>query len=388
MLADRLRPTPGGVIAVLAILYAIGAWTGFGNDVDTYLMIRSGQGVLLDGTYTPSRPPGYLLPEIVIGATALTGSHLPGNAVSVALAIATLLGLRWLFSRIFEPDQVACLLLLIGLNPYFAIAASSSMDHVYSLGFAVIGTVMLEQRRWPLAVVLLGFAIGARLSNVVVVAIICAYYLWMELRERGPVEAARFVAVGGLVAAAGALFYVPSFVSSDYTFAFLTYYIGDWSWFDHLARFVYKNLLLFGLPLLAAVAVISVSAIRRRPEWSSSPALIFAGIGIVAQEILYFRVPLDPTYLLPVVVTGPAIWMHIAQPSAMGRAVLVGCAAIHALVVNVDLLEREYDETGQEAIAAEVGLFLRPGLVVADWSARDASFERYREKFAREGGDD
>ena len=48
--------------------------------------------------------------------------------------------------------------------------------------------------------------------------------------------------------------------------------------------------------------------------------------------------------------------------------------------VNFDILDRLYNASGTEAIGAEVGIYVREGLLVEDLNRREASQNEYLEK--------
>ena len=79
---DKHISWPGlGVIALFGLYYTIGLF-GYGNDVDTYAMIRQGQQLVSTYHYYPSRPPGYFVPELIMGFTSIIGGHFLTNLLS------------------------------------------------------------------------------------------------------------------------------------------------------------------------------------------------------------------------------------------------------------------------------------------------------------------
>jgi hypothetical protein len=56
----------------------------------------------------------------------------------------------------------------------------------------------------------------------------------------------------------------------------------------------------------------------------------------------------------------------------------LGLTFIYGFALNIDILDRKYDADGREAVSAKVGVFLRPGFVVADVMKRDEVYNAYR----------
>ena len=98
---------------------------------------------------------------------------------------------------------------------------------------------------------------------------------------------------------------------------------------------------------------------------------------LVVQEALFFKVPLEIAYLLPVLFMATPLFVVWLQPKTSTMLALLGLVLSYGFIVNPDILDRRYNASGNEAIGAEVGLFLRPGVVVVDLLARRGSAEQY-----------
>ena len=108
------EPTNLILLGFFIFYYGIGL-TGYGIDDDTYLMIKAGQDLLLNGHYFPSRPPGYFIPENVIGATSIVGGFLLSNLISAALGTCTYILFWNIIKKIFKPFESILLVLIIGI---------------------------------------------------------------------------------------------------------------------------------------------------------------------------------------------------------------------------------------------------------------------------------
>ncbi len=384
---DRQQAVAGSVpitvlLVLLGVLYfAAGTW-GYGNDCDTYLMLRSGQNLLLNGNYQMSRPPGYFVPEVLIGAMSMLGGHLATNLLSALMAISTLFMFWRLLRGSFAATEAILLTALVGCNPVFFIAASSSMDYIYSLFFLMAGVTLCKSERPFPAGLLFALAVSSRLSNSLVIGVIYCYSGGKIWQKKDKVAAVRHLLAGVVAILAGLALYLPSFRASGNTLAFLSYVAGSWSFWGHLARFVYKNIYLTGLlPFLLLSGLFMLRFIRKgtRVLWSAE---LSAGLVILlVHELLFFKVPLETGYLLPLlfVIFPMAAVMLQLRPRVL--IILLLLQLSHGFLVNLDILDRRYNATGQEAVGAETGLFIRPGAVINDLRQREASRDKYFKEY-------
>lgn len=368
------------ILFLLFITYAILGLFGYGNDCDTYLMLRSGHKMLLEGIYDYSRPPGYLIPEIIIGGASLIGGHFLTNFISSFLGAASLYIFWRLLRKSFSNSNALLITVLVGLNPYFAIAASSSMDYVYSLFFGLLGVASLSVKRYFFAAALFAFAVSSRLSNILIIGIFYIYFLYITYRNSETMEMIRLLISGAFSVCFIILLFIPSFIAADNTIGFLTYYIKDWTFLGHLVRFVYKNIYLFGLfPCLFFALIILGKLVKKNSHFSLTPE-IQAGLAILlVHELLFLKIPLEISYLLPLLFVIIPVCVQILQTRRFVMYIFLGLIVSYGFFVNPDILDRKYK--AGEAISAEIGLFLNPGLIIADLMKRESSKEKYFKEY-------
>src|SRR4051812_1538438 len=107
------------VLPALFVLYFCLGLSGYGNDNDTYGMLKTWSDLFRHGVYSPSRPPGYPLPEIAIGAAAQAGGWIASNALSALFACGCLACGNRLVRMAFGPRAALLSMAAAGLNPYF-----------------------------------------------------------------------------------------------------------------------------------------------------------------------------------------------------------------------------------------------------------------------------
>ncbi len=356
---------------IFACYYLIGL-SGYGTDEDTFGMIRSGQQLLVYGHYRPSRVPSYLIPEVLIGFTSLVGSFYLSNLISAVLGIFTLYLFFHLLKNIFSFTEALLVTLVVGLNPFFVIASSSSIDYIYSLFFCICGIILLNRRRYYPSALMFALALSSRLSNVLLIVLVYAYFFlpvcfkWKtnkrELRQQ--------IISLCILSLLTALLYMPAFAYSGYNFGFLTYAKANWTFIGHLFRFIYKNTYLFGL-LPSLLILLSTVYFVLKKQWLPKHRIVWYGLGIiVVQEVLFFKIPYEISYLLPLLFVIIPIWTIFTRPKKSLLILLLLLTILYNFI-NIDVLDKKYNETGTECIDAKIGLFFRPGILISDIINRD-----------------
>ncbi len=349
------------VLAVAAVSYLPLTFLGFGADNDSYEVVEMATRLGSTGVYQVSRNPGFLVHELGAAVLIWLGGSVASNLGSAAMALLAVGSFLGLCRRWAVPHRHV-LALTFALHPFVWVNAASTMDYLWALGLALAGAVLLVDRRWLGAGLLLGLAIGARLSTVLLVASLVGFALAEHKLERRGIAVAALVAFG-----LGGLCYVPSLVAHGGTLGFLAVYGAEeqatWTWAERLGRVAYKNLYLWGLPTGLLIAGLGVRAVpRRTPGLTPAQRRVFvlclAVVG--AYEALYVRYPLEQEYLIPII---PFVLVGLGL--SVGRR---GLVALFALVlaynaVSVNLARPDRPNWAQ---SVEVGVWVEPGYLVAD----------------------
>jgi 4-amino-4-deoxy-L-arabinose transferase-like glycosyltransferase len=364
-------------LAFLGFYFIIGLF-GYGNENDTYGMIHVGRQFLLDFKYHPSRPPGYLIPEISLGLTSLIGSYYLSNLMSAILGSITLYLFYQILKNIFDNTNALLITLVVGLNPYFIIASSSSTDYIYSLFFVFCGIALLDYRKYCFTGLLFSFAISSRLSSVMTITAIYIFFIFTYYIDKDKRKLLSRLVLSSIIALlCTIILYLPVFIASGYNFSFITYYMPDFSILEHLSRFIYKNIYLLGLlPFLLVFVTSLYFVFKKGAEIIKYPAVLFSIGIIVVQEILFYKIPLKISYLLPILFVIVPLWAFLINSK---RALLVLLIFLTGLynIVNIDILDRKYNEANTQCVAAERGIFIRPGILIDDLLLREKSQEIY-----------
>lgn len=343
-------------LAGAAALYAPWLFLGYGADSDIWSLLHAGRVLLTEGTYVGSRNPGYLIPEVGLGLLDLLGGSVLSNAGTLVMGLVAVGSFLTITDRLAIPHRFLLATGLV-LHPVFWTNATSSMDHVWALGFLLSGWLALLDRRWLLAGLLLGCAVGSRLTLVIAVAAVLGYAVLTDAARRDAVRA-------GLVAGVlGAACYLPPAAYAGWTMAFLQPGgLGGpelWTWPMRLGRWGYKSLYLWGLPTAALLAGFVAYGLRKRPH-PRTALLSLCAFVVVAYEALFLRFPLDVGYLLPIVpFVLIALGLVLARHRPWLTAFVVLLGLYNVVTINVARPDRPFEASG-----ASFGLWVEPGPLI------------------------
>ncbi len=360
---------------LLGTLYVYCATFGYGNDCDTYLMLRVWKLLVNDNAYIYSRWPGYPIPEILIGLTANIGGFYFSNFVSVILSLGCLLIFYNLLIKVTSAHMANLSLFFIGLNPYYIISSSSSMDYIYGAFFFLSGSYLLLQRRSLIAGLMFGFAVGSRCSYALLIALTYSGYFLYSLRQKNLLPLVTQIKSIFLFLITGLCLYIPAFFAANKTLVFLNVQSPDFNLFQYLSRYLYKNIYLWGLPTFLVLIFIIFKEVVIFIKERSNTANIFVTLimfaAILITEILFFRFPWEASYLIPLLFLFTFL-LILWEYSARWFYLLIVLNIIY-IFVNFDILDISRDPTTNQPVAARPGFYIRPGPLVHDLRERAQS---------------
>lgn len=316
---------------------------GYGSDNDTYGVLESAQSTWHDGHLQTSRDPGYWLYEALVYGAGHFGGAVATNVGSMCAGAFVL----WRFIVLCRKTGIRHELLLalcLLFVPTFLIAASSTIDYLWSLAFLIAAAELLYEDKLALASIVGAIAIGFRGSNSIVLAGAYAGLLCYGLiTDWGPRQAVRPVISGLAAAFLGAFFYLPSWTLAHHTMSFLTPGIGPpdmWTLKMHVGRFLYKTIYLFG-PFATGIFLFLLARRHRLSNFSSMDAhakkgaLIFSG-AVAGNLLLFAKFPIEVSYLLPgavfVLLAVGTIFLDLSRKGIM--TVLCGIIAFNFISVS------------------------------------------------------
>lgn len=349
--------------------------SGPGNDLDVANVFRSGRAIARHGTYEPSRAPGAPVHEAMVGTLDLIGGPFLTNLASLGAAVAVLWALDVLLSQHGVSRNRRWALAIVAFNPWFVIAATSSVDYLFALAFALWAGVGLRAGHAFGAGILAALAMGSRVGSVTLLVAILAAELTTPSTSGWPTpRRMRALLTAGVAAVLTALLFVPSFVAAGG----LEFASNDFSTsgtFVQLGRTAAKNLTLLGtLGSLAVLAVVPAVVRLVRGEWSASWVVRFSSIGLVLTQLLFLRFPWKMAHLLPSLVVGVLL---LGMALKDRPRILVGLAVLQLLFCFVQVEVVQPDDPNQ-ATSARFEPSVGWGPVVIDWQCRREHADAYR----------
>jgi hypothetical protein len=330
------------VVSAVAVLAARIYAAGYGADNDTWRMLGTWDALVERHRYVPSRPPGYAVPEVVIGASSEIAGSWTSNLVSVLLGAATLVLLHGLLRRRTTATGALLLVGVLALTPAFVVATTTSIDYVYALCFFVAGWAALEADRpsW-VGGLLLGLAAASRLTYAPLALVVIA----LGPGRARPVR--QRVTALALAAAVTVVGYVPAWrAAGDLSFVTAERPTGQGVG-GLLARAVLKGTDLLGAVgtvVGIVVVVLVVRGGRARAPREGRVGEWWLLVVVAVQVVVWLWIPAEPSYLLPALV---ALLAWVARPDLTRRvagalAALVAALALYA-VVDVRVVEVDHD---------------------------------------------
>jgi NADH:ubiquinone oxidoreductase subunit K len=336
---------------------------GPGSDLDSYKVYRCASDLIYEWTYDPSRLPSYFVHEAVSALLIPLGGTIATNLGTVGMALLAVGSFLHICRRKEIPHRY-WLATLLAFHPIFFVNSNSTIDYVWAVALMLAATSLLIEERPVLAGLVLGLAIGVRLSSVLFVGALGLAHLLTTPREHWM----RIIFPAAIAGVTGAVLYVPAFVHVGYSMDFLTYGIGDWGWQGYLGRFVYKNIYFFGLQTTVALLVIGPLALRswRNLRAVDSTLVATSLICIVVFELLYLKIPLENAYLLPML---PFLIILIGILLRERKNVLIALVALQLSYnfVNINIARPDRPHHAEDAT---VGLWLESGYVIANTEKR------------------
>ncbi|WP_165323799.1 hypothetical protein [Rhizorhabdus phycosphaerae] len=355
---ERLAALATLVIFAAFVIYRIPL--GYSHDGDAYGMLGAWQRMHAEGRYVPSRPPGYIVAEFLIGFAASIGGAWLSNTLIAILSIFSLY-LTFVLARDLGLDKPLLLPALMAASPYVMIASSSSMDYMISYVFLIGGMVVCLRGGLLWGILFLAIAGGARLTNWTLAS---AFLIWLSFQRRDE-KWWRLVAILTFITG---LFYVPIWISSHLTMNWLRAGLpDDQGLIGLVARFFYKIVQPFGF-IGTGFASILIS-MKGRNLWArrNDPVFLLGFTLTGINLIIFARAPIEIYYLIYAI---PFLGLMLLRAEAFSAVLVLIFGGLIASFVHLDLISIRYEDTGicgpLLANGARFAPSVREGVLIAE----------------------
>ncbi len=368
---ERLRATDETtrwVIAGVLLAVVVGVplvISGPGNDLDVGNVFRSGRAIAYHLRYVPSRAPGAPVHELIVGVLDRIGGPVLTNLASVAAAVVLVVALDRLLRREGLGPARRWAVALFVANPWFLIAATSTTEYLFALGFVVLAALALRADRAVLTGLLAGAAMGCRVGSALLVASLFLAEITDPDRAARAAARRRVFVSACTAALATALVFTPSIIHAG-GLSFAQNDFATSSIFVQLGRAAVKDLTLLG-PVASLVLLATVPALWAAVSgWRVTWLVRFALPGFVLSQLLFIRFPWKMPHLLPCLL---CLVILLAVGLQDRPKLLIALVVLQLLfaVVRVDVIE---PDNPNQATGGRIHLGIGWGPVVRDWQCR------------------
>ncbi len=342
-------------VVVLSLLTVPRALINYGVDGDTVRGIITARELWRSGVYYPSRLPGAPLFEYILAPLSALDGYILVNAVIFGTFLLCVLAFR----RLVNNRRHATLLLtLFAFTPLLLVDAVTAKDYIPGLGAVLWSYVAARDGRFGPAALLLGIAVGMRVSNILFAFPLFLYWTL----ETGSVMRSFAYTAGG--AALGLLCYIPVVAHAGYRAFHIP--ASGYSGFGYFMVTVYTGIMALGP---AALAVLAVSIIMKG--------------GVIAREAARLIRTRDPEFAVEITALGlfsalfavhsdrsdyliPAIpFLYLALDRWADRRTLI---ILVAAVISFGFITLDFK--GGESGRRRPTIRPAPGILVADYLER------------------
>ena len=303
-LSARARPLLPWLLGVVTLASRLPYLRpGYGGDPDAYRVIAAARA-LRAGAYTASRFPGYPLHEFATALLLPGGPRLVNGATALMSAWATVVLFRLAEQLGLSALRAALLALAFAFTPVVFVNSTVSLDYLWSLCFVLWAAHELVCARPLSAGLLLGAAIGARLTAGAMLVPLLLLNAGVAQRGRVLTRALRLTLAA--MASAAACF-AP--VLYTYGLAFFSYDDSQAvPWPLVLSRAGPEVWGSFGVYAWCGVAAIALCEARALAAWAALPRelrlrwlLAACAAALILQGSAFLLLPHEAAYLIPCV---------------------------------------------------------------------------------------
>ena len=141
-------------------------WHGFGSHPDEWLVIRSGLDFWLHHIYFPSRPIGYPLDDMLMGALAWLGGATACAAASLIASLITLAFMQEL-APLYGISDSFWMVLAFSFEPWVWASGIHGLDYIWGTGALVAALYYVERGRFGAGGLCCALGFGFRWSSPV-----------------------------------------------------------------------------------------------------------------------------------------------------------------------------------------------------------------------------
>ena len=265
-------------------------------------MVSAARSIVQTGVYQYSRPPGFPVYEYLMAFTPAKTSPLISNGLTAISSCVAFLFFM-LILRHFNIKQYLLLACAFAFTPVIYVNSVCSMDYILALTFVLGSTWLVLIRRFYLAGIFLGLAIGCRITSG---AMLLPLAVWVYIDEENISFQKKTILILILSALlTGCICFLP--VIFHYGSGFFTF--ADYTAYPSLFTLVNTGILnvwgrpaalgLLGLCFLVPFVYPVIKATLLQS--TARRGVVLSCVVILIYVVSFLRLPQESAYLIPVV---------------------------------------------------------------------------------------
>ena len=354
------------ILLLAFFIYFPFIFLGYGSDYDSYNVLWAGKNFIETLDYVPSRVPGFFVYETITFFLNIIGGSFLTNFGSLCMSLVILSVFIYLCKRYGVPNY-RFLAIIMMVHPYYLVNSTCTMDYLFALGFTMVGFWMLLEGKFVAAGVTMALGIGSRLTTALVAGVMLLWAFIFEVQDRK-----RIFLSGVIMAIFSFIFYLPPIDFAEWkTHIFLPSIGGEefWSLYLRAGRFIYKSVYFWGPPVFF-ILIWGLVRLGTSGKLMGNKKLlqisILALALIIGIEIFYWRLPTEPSYLIPTI----PFWMIQIGFAFSDKKWVLGLLLSLVIISNFVIINIARPDKVNQATGAEFGLWVEPGHLVKDVQKR------------------
>lgn len=263
---------------------------GYGREEDAWGHALTAKNTFETGIYEVSRLPGHPLYELLLAFLwPINHSYFLFNLFS---AFVSAMGVIYFYKALLKINAKIALPLALtfGFIPVFFITGTYTIDYNFALLFLMISFYQLMSKKIILAGILLGIAVGFRISSA-------AFLIPWILMYPGTKTLRSTIQLSVSAVLVSILCFLPPFIT--YGIEFLDFHkppYASWAKIAFKLSFGIWGLFLFGYLVMSISYQFFKKAKYQKPTSNFTLALVFI---IISQLAIFFRLPFKSEFLIP-----------------------------------------------------------------------------------------
>ena len=354
------------ILLLAFFIYFPFIFLGYGSDYDSYNVLWVGKNYIETLDYVPSRVPGFFVYETIIFFLNIIGGSFLTNFGSLCMSLLILAVFIYICKR-YDVPNYRFLAIIMMVHPYYLVNSTCTMDYLFALGFTMIGFWMLLEGKFVAAGVTMAMGIGSRLTTALVAGVMLLWAFIFEVQNRK-----RIFLSGVITVIVSFIFYLPPIDFAEWkTHIFLPSIGGEefWSLYLRAGRFIYKSVYFWGPPaffiLIWGLVRLGISGKLKGNKKLLQICILSLAL-ILGIEIFYWRLPTEPSYLIPTI----PFWMILISFAFSDKKWVLGLLLSLVIISNFVTVNIARPNKVNQATGAEFGVWIEPGHLVKDVQKR------------------